>query len=166
MRATWFWRTDNEKTLKTLDQLMSMYYRSVGRGAVLLLNNTPDRSGLIPEADAKRAAEFGAEIRRRFDNALAEGRGTGREIVVRLRAPAVIDHVVSAEDIAGGERVRQYAIDGLEAGQWTELTTGSAIGHKRISSITPVLVAAVRLRITESVGTPQIRRLAVYRVSN
>jgi alpha-L-fucosidase len=60
MRATWFWRTDNEKSLKTVDRLMDMYYRSVGRGAVLLLNNTPDPSGLIPEADARRSAEFGA----------------------------------------------------------------------------------------------------------
>lgn len=37
-----------------------------GKGDVLLLNNTPDPSGLIPEPDAWRSAEFGTEIRRRY----------------------------------------------------------------------------------------------------
>jgi alpha-L-fucosidase len=164
MRATWFWRTDNERTIKSLDQLMSMYSRSVGRGAVLLLNNTPDRSGLIPEADARRSAEFGAEIRRRFGTATAEVRGSGRELVVRLSAPAVVDRVVSMEDLEGGERVREYALDGFQDGRWQELHAGTAIGHKRIDTFAPVRVEAVRLRIIQSTGTPLIRRLAVYRV--
>ena len=63
MRATWFWETGNAGTLKTVAQLMDMYEKSVGRGGLLLLNNTPDRSGLIPEEDAARAEEFGAEVR-------------------------------------------------------------------------------------------------------
>jgi len=165
MRATWFWRTDNEKTLKSIDQLMAMYYRSVGHGAVLLLNNTPDRSGLIPEADVRRSAEFGAEIRRRFGTPLAEARGRDRELAVRLSPPAVVDHVVSMEDLAGGERVRQYVVEGLSGGRWTELCAGSAIGHKKIDAFAPVQVEAVRLRVTERVGSPFLRRLAVYRVS-
>ena len=164
IRATWFWRTDNEKTLKSLDQLMRMYYRSVGRGAVLLLNNTPDRTGLIPAEDARRSAAFGAEIRRLFDKPSAAGRGRGREVVVDLDEPTLIDRVVMMEDLTGGERVRRYAIDGLERGKWRPLRAGTAIGHKRIEQLTPALVAAVRLRVVESVGTPQIRRLAVYSV--
>ncbi len=163
MRATWFWRTDNERTLKSLDQLVSMYARSVGRGAVLLLNNTPDRSGLIPETDARRSAEFGAEIRRRFGSPTAEGRGAGREVVVRLKAPERVDRVVVMEDLTGGERVRRFAIDGLEGGEWTELAEGTAIGHKRICTFAAARVEAVRLRVVESVGAPLIRRLAVYR---
>jgi alpha-L-fucosidase len=164
MRATWFWRTDNEKTIKSVDDLMRMYYRSVGRGAVLLLNNTPDRSGLIPEADARRAAEFGTEIRRRFSRPFATGHGTGRELVVNLAEAALIDHVITMEDLRGGERVRQYVIDGLERGKWRELRTGTAIGHKRIDTFAPARVEAVRLRVVQSVGTPQIRRLEVYQL--
>jgi alpha-L-fucosidase len=164
IRATWFWRTDNEKTLKSLDQLMRMYYRSVGRGAVLLLNNTPDRNGLIPTADARRSAEFGAEIRRLFDKPAGTAHGRGHDLVVELAEPMLIDRVVTLEDLAGGERVRQYAIDGLERGKWRQLHAGRAIGHKRIDLLAPVRVEAVRLRIVESVGTPQIRRLAVYSI--
>jgi alpha-L-fucosidase len=163
IRSTWFWRTDNEHTLKSVDQLMNRYDRSVGHGAVMLLNNTPDRTGLIPVADANRSAEFGAEVRRRFGVALAESRGGNREIIARLAAPSVVDHIVTMEEISEGERVRQYAIDGLADGTWTELCAGTAIGHKKIDRISPSRVEAVRLRITARSGAPRIRRLAAFR---
>lgn len=165
IRATWFWKTNNEGTLKTLPQLMDMYEKSVGRGAVLLLNNTPDRSGLIPDADAKRSAEFGAEIERRYGTAAADTSGTGREFTVQPSAPLSIESIVTMEDITHGERVRAYEIDGLIDGNWKVLVTGSAIGHKRIDRIPPTTVSAVRLRVTDAVGDPIIRRLAVHRAA-
>jgi alpha-L-fucosidase len=161
-RATWFWRTDNERTLKSVEQLMEMYYRSVGHGAVLLLNQTPDPSGLIPPSDAARAAEFGAEIRRRLGTPRGEGAGRGHDVVVRLASPAVIDHLVTMEDLREGERVREYVIEGLAGGGWQGLAAGSAIGHKKIDRLAPTRVDAVRLRVTASAGTPVIRRMAVY----
>ena len=163
IRATWFWRTNNEPTLKSVDRLMDMYYRSVGHGAVLLLNNTPDRTGLIPTTDAKRSAEFGAEIRRRFGRPLAEARGRGLELVARLARPSVVDHIVSMEEIAEGKRVRAYVVEGLAGGAWKPLCAGTAIGHKKIDRITPTEVEALRLRITSSAGAPRIRRLAAFR---
>ncbi|MFT4024013.1 MAG: hypothetical protein QM664_09555 [Flavihumibacter sp.] len=45
---------------------MKIYYRSAGRGAVMLLNATPDTLGVIPPADVARFAELGKEIERRF----------------------------------------------------------------------------------------------------
>jgi alpha-L-fucosidase len=55
----WFWAPNRDHTIKTLDHLMATYYRSVGRGGVLLLNSTPDTTGLIPESHMKRYKEFG-----------------------------------------------------------------------------------------------------------
>ena len=55
----------NEQQQKTLDRLMDMYYRSVGRNCNLLLNTTPDTTGLIPELIVPHYANFGKEIRRR-----------------------------------------------------------------------------------------------------
>ncbi len=162
IRATWFWHSDNAATLKSVGQLMDMYYRSVGHGAVLLLNQTPDRSGLIPAADAARAAEFGAEIRRRLGTPAGETSGAGPDITLRLPTATMVDHIVTMEDIREGERVRSYLVEGLVGGTWRQLAAGSAIGHKKIDRVAPVAVAGVRLRVLESVGTPLIRRLAVY----
>ncbi len=162
IRATWFWRTNNAQTLKSVDQLMEMYYRSVGHGATLLLNQTPDRTGLIPETDARRAAEFGAKIRRRLGTPLAQAHGSRPQLELRLATQAVADHVVTMEDLRDGERVRSYVIDGLVEGKWQTLASGTAIGHTKIDRIAPVRVSALRLRIVDSVGTARIRQFAAF----
>ena len=162
IRSDWFWTSTNAPTLKSVEQLMEMYYRSVGHGAVLLLNHTPDTSGLIPEVDVKRGAEFGAEICRRFAKSLAATEGKGKTVELDLGKPTKIDHVITMEDILQGERVRQYVIEGLTSGQWRELCRGTAIGHKKIDHLNPVKVAKVRLRCTKVAAEPNIRKLAVY----
>ncbi len=162
MRQDWFWNSKNAKTLKSVDQLMDMYCQSVGRGAVLILNATPDTTGLIPETDVKRAAEFGAEIQRCFGKSLAETTGSGDTVTLELGGAKRIDHVVTMEDILQGERVRAYLVEGRVNGAWTTLCEGTAIGHKKIDRVKPVEVDAVRLRTTKSVDSPMLRRLAVY----
>ncbi|MCB9844808.1 MAG: alpha-L-fucosidase [Phycisphaeraceae bacterium] len=163
MRNTWFWRTDNAHTLKSVEQLMDMYHQSVGHGAVLLLNHTPDPSGRIPEADAARAAEFGAEVRRRYGRPIVETVGRGNRVELFPSAPVEIDAVITQEDITLGERVREYVIEGLTADGWIELARGSAIGHMKIDRFAPRRVAQVRLRVLRSAGEPVIRRLAMFR---
>jgi len=161
IRRHWFWNSKNADTLKSVDELMDMYYRSVGHGAVLLLNHTPDPTGRIPEADARRSAEFGAEIQRRFGSPLAETRGEGEVIELALDGPTTIDHVITMEDIAHGERVLEYVVEGEVDGAWRELARGTAIGHKKIDRIEPTEVTKVRLRVLRGAERPIIRNLAV-----
>jgi alpha-L-fucosidase len=163
LRNTWFWRTDNEAKVKTLAQLMEMYEASVGRGCNLLLNQTPDRTGRIPEVDARRAAEFGAEIKRRYGIAAADTSGKGREFVVQPSAPLELGAVVLQEDLAGGERVRAFVVEGQTNGAWKELARGTAVGWKRIVKTPRTKVEAVRVRVLEAVGEPVLTRLAVHR---
>jgi alpha-L-fucosidase len=164
LRAHWFWSPNNEPTLKSLDELMAIYYRSVGHGAVLLMNQTPDRSGLIPEADVKRTAEFGAEIKRRFATSVAETSGHGNTVELNLKAPHQIDHIVTQEDISQGQRVREYRVEGLVVGAWRELARGTSIGQKKIDVIRPVTVSRLRWRATNAAASPVLRKLAVYDV--
>ena len=165
IRSTWFWNSHNAHTLKSVEQLMAMYHQSVGRGAVLLLNIAPDTTGLMPAADVRRTAEFGAEIRRRFGRSIAETSGQGEVVELDLGKPTRIDHVITMENILEGERVREYGIEGLVGGQWTELCCGSSIGHKKIDQFSPTEVSKVRLRVVKSAAEPQVRKLAVYSVS-
>jgi len=74
-KGQWFFHTDGEKNLKSLAELVDIYYGSVGRGAVLLLNVTPDRRGLLPEVDVVRLHELQRVIASTFEDDLcAEGR--------------------------------------------------------------------------------------------
>jgi len=162
IRSTWFWKTNNEGTLKSLDKLMDMYQRSVGHGGVLLLNQTPDRAGRIPEADAQRAAEFGAAVRKRFGTPIAETRGTGAALTLRLPAGVALGYAMTMENLAGGEQVQEYVIERRGTGAWQEWARGTAIGHKKIDVGPATPTAEVRLRITRSAGTPDIGRFAVF----
>lgn len=161
-RPDWFWSTTNANLVLTPDQLLSIYYRSVGRGAQLLLNIPPNHHGLMDEKDRASAAAFGAEIRRRFSTPLAATRGASRSITLALNKPQRIDTVILQEDIALGERVRAYTLEGRIGGQWIAIAHGTAIGHKRIQPIEPRVMDAVRLRVTEAAALPRIRTLAVF----
>jgi alpha-L-fucosidase len=160
----WFWHPDAEHKIYSLDELIDMYYRSVGRNCNLLINANIDRNGLVPAADMQRYREFGAEIRRRFGQSLAETEGRGDVVELALPKPTLIDHVIIMEQITEGQRVREYVVQGFAGGEWRELCRGSSVGHKRIQRFAPVDVTKVRWRSLKSVGDPLIRKLAAYYV--
>jgi alpha-L-fucosidase len=162
-RPDWFWSTTNESKVLTPDQLLSVYYRSVGRGTQLLLNIPANRDGLLSGRDCASAKAFGLEIARRFGKPLAETAAHGVEVTVKLDAPTQVDTVVLQEDIAKGERVRQYRIEGRADGTWHALGEGTSIGHKRIQPVEPTMVDALRILTIRSVGTPVFRSVAVFR---
>ena len=58
IRPGWFYSPSTDDKLKTVDELMEIYYASVGRNANLLLNVPPDRSGRISPVDSARLMEF------------------------------------------------------------------------------------------------------------
>lgn len=160
----WFWHPDDEASLRSLEDVLDIYYRSVGHGATLLLNVSPDNRGLLPDADAARVIEFGDEIRRRFGQSIGRTHGEGTELLLHLDSARSVNHVILMEDIAQGERVREYVLEAYIQGQWEELVRGSAIGHKKIDRFATVETDALRLRVLSSVEKPVIRSFAAYNV--
>jgi len=163
----WFWALKKEKKRKSLEQLLEIYYKSVGRGGVLLLNSTPTTDGLIPEGDMKRYQEFGDEIERRFAHPLAEISGTGNEHTIVFEKPTNVNQVVIMEDYRYGERIRKYSLLGkIEGGRWVKLNEGSSVGRKRIVVFSPATISQLRLKIDQSVGEPLIRSFKAYFVED
>ena len=158
----WFWHPNEENLLLSLEQLIDIYYRSVGHGATLLLNIAPDSRGLIPEVDVNRVIALGNEIERRFGHSLAEMMGEGEEIELELPESLIIDHIIIMEDIAFGERVHDYIIEAQSGSEWIEIVRGSAIGHKKIEQFKPISAERVRLRVLGAIDRPMIRRIAVF----
>ena len=70
-KGQWFFHTDGEHNLRTLEELLEIYYRSIGLGTVLLLNVSPDRRGQLPDADSNRLMELHQVISETFHDNLA-----------------------------------------------------------------------------------------------
>lgn len=164
----WFYSDDDEDTVKGLDELMGIYCGSVGRGANLLINIGPNREGVLPEKDAGRLLEFGAEIRRRFGNPIAavespEPDESGR-YVLKFEQPTLINCVVLEEDLAKGEAVTGYDIlvQTTHGATPVLFERGESIGHKRICQIPTVATHGLALRITNSLGEVKIKAVKAY----
>jgi alpha-L-fucosidase len=161
-RPDWFWHTTNQSQLLTKEQLLEIYYRSVGRGAQLLLNLPPDRSGRIPEPDAARARELGEEIRLRFAGPAAETSGKGPVVTLEMRGPKPLDHLVLEEDLRTGQRILSYTLEGRVGGRWQSLGGGTSVGHKKIHPIAPKPYDAIRAGFPSALAVPVLRRLAAF----
>lgn len=163
----WFWSPDNETRRKSLDDLMKIYYGSVGRGAVMLLNSSPTNDGSICEGDMKRYAELGSEIDRRFGHPLAGeteiGNGTA---TITFDRPERLNHVIIREDIRYGERIKAYAVTATDvSGKETVIAEGSMVGHCRIEVFPETEAVSVQFRATDADGDAVVRDFSSYRVT-
>ena len=70
----WFWGT-TKNTPKSIADLGSMYFGSVGNNATFLLNIPPNNEGTVDQAILDRVAEFGENIEETFDDNLAAAKG-------------------------------------------------------------------------------------------
>ncbi len=158
----WFWDKGDDHKLYPLKSLVNMYCNSVGRNSTLILGLTPDNRGLMPDADVERCRQMGTAIRNIFSNQIATTNGKGNTVELNLPADSLFDYIIIQEDIKQGERVRKFKLEYSSDGKWTELDTGSCIGHKRIIKFAPVTADKLKLTITESIPGHLITNLAAY----
>lgn len=164
-RHEWFWEPGDEEHIFPVEDLVEMYYKSVGRNSTLIMGLTPNPEGLMPEPDVIRLKEWGDEIKRRFATPIASTSGIGKRITLRLENPTAINHVILQEDITKGERIRQYEVEGLVKGKWQVLVEGQSIGHKRIEKFKTVEVSRLRIKVLKADREPQLKNLSAYFVS-
>mgnify|MGYP001810108395 CR=1 FL=1 len=74
IRPEWFYHPDEDDKVKTVPQLMDLYYNSIGRNGTMLLNFPIMPDGLIHPTDEKTAIEFGKTIKKSFAHNLAAGK--------------------------------------------------------------------------------------------
>lgn len=112
IRPGWFYRPSEDNRVKTVSQLVDIYYASVGQNASLLLNLPVDNRGLVHETDAERLIAFGKIVAADLKHDLAKGKPT------------------TATQVRGNARrfAATNATDGNEASYWATddgVTTGS-----------------------------------------
>ena len=73
IRPGWFYHAKEDGHVKTVAQLLKIYYESVGRGCNLILNVPPDRRGQIHENDVQALREWRRVLDATFATDLARG---------------------------------------------------------------------------------------------
>lgn len=73
IRPGWFYHPEEDDRVKSPDQLVDLYYRSVGHNATLLLNFPVDRRGLIHLVDSANAVRFHEMIQQQLKTNLVAG---------------------------------------------------------------------------------------------
>ena len=140
---------------------MDIWFSSVGRGANLILNVTPDSRGLIPAADSIRVMEFKAAREAYFDSIKGSCGKSGETSVVKLTAPAKC--IVIQEQIKYGQRIKSFVVEALKDGEWQTVAEGTTVGHKRILRFNETVDAKkVRVRVTDSFAKPLIKSIELY----
>ncbi|MBM7566031.1 alpha-L-fucosidase [Paenibacillus sacheonensis] len=167
--STWFYSDQDEHMVKSVGELMGLYYLSVGRGTNLLLNIGPNREGLLPAKDTAHLEAFGEEIRRRFGRPIATLAACRQEgLVWRYDAQEshLLDHIVIQEDLTEGEHVLAFRVSVLTAKthQPVAVYEGRNIGHKAIIRLPAVKAAGVIVEVTAHGGArePVLRELSIH----
>jgi alpha-L-fucosidase len=196
IRPGWFWHADENNKVRTADNLIDLYFSSVGRNSKLLLNVPPNRDGLFEQADIAALQAFAAKRSRLFADNLLRGATVrasssaaehlptqildddadlywsaaqpARDGWLELDLPAEIefDTIELQEAIAQGQNIANYRIDRWVDGAWKPLSWGTTIGHKKLERMDPVRTRKLRLVLEYGYGTPTLAKLAVYRGPN
>lgn len=157
IRPGWFYHAKEDGKVKTLEHLMDIYFKSVGRNSVLLVNVPPDPRGRFATPDVLRLREFGATIRGLYTNVIAQGTVAGRSpSVLEFGGEKSVTLVNLQEDIARGERVKAYHVDIRVGGEWRTVARGTVLGHRNLHRIAELAGDAARLVIDQCDGEPLV----------
>lgn len=181
----WFWHPNDESSLLSVDELLDIYTKTVGRGAQLMLGLAPDDTGRLPEADVVRLREFGQAVKRIYSNNLATKAmrpsdassiaaidndpatfwsAPDRHATLELHfdKPVTFDRTVTMEWLNEGQHIQEYSIEAWQNGAWKPLVHAHAIGHKKIDLFPAVTTQRVRLNLLSTVGFAAVREFQLY----
>jgi alpha-L-fucosidase len=173
IRPGWFWHQNENARVKTLAQLTDLYYKSVGRGANLLLNIPPNRDGLLQTEDIAVLRAFGDYRRATFARDLAAkakvtpsnvgGNVLAAEVIFDFAQPVTFRVIRLREDIRLGQRIDSVAVDRWNPGTWEPLATATSIGPRRLIRLEkPVEAIRLRLRVTQASASPVLSEFALF----
>jgi alpha-L-fucosidase len=170
IRPGWFYHPAEDARVKTVDELVELYFTSVGRNSKLLLNVPPTPDGVLHETDVSRLvamrqrldAMFATDIAARSRQAWRLTGDRSAAASVNLGRGAVVGIARLAEDISRGQAVARYTLEGMSGGSWRTLASGTTIGYCKLDRFAPTQLELVRVLISDSVSTPEPLRIAVY----
>jgi len=165
-RHNWFYSDFDEDTVKTIDELIGIYYYSAGRGANILINIGPDRRGVLPQADSDRLIEWGKFMKTAFANPFStKFEKTENVYTAELAEPTCVNNLVLREDINKLNVVKKFFVRAhpypLGAPPIT-IFDGKTIGNKTICVFPAFYTNKIELVIEESNGDEVLTEMSTH----
>ncbi|MEJ7736906.1 MAG: alpha-L-fucosidase [Chitinophagaceae bacterium] len=193
IRPGWFYHKAEDEKVKSPEKLLDIYYNSVGKNSVLLLNIPPDKRGRVNESDIRSMQEWKRLRDETFSINLAKGatihspngvnskaltdgkhktywttrqNDTTAIVNFSFNKPITFDVLELQENIAVGQRIEHYILEYNQNNEWKKVAEGTTVGYKRLMRFDPVTATNVRLRIISSRLSPTLSEFGLYHQPN
>ena len=183
IRPGWFWNEKENSKVRTAKNLVNLYYQSVGRNSLLLLNIPPNKDGLFEETDIRAIDSFRNILNKTFEHNLAAGKiekgltdkklntfismNESDPLVIDLGKIQAFDRLMLQENIQHGQHIRQGSWEYWDGNNWQLIQTFSTVGHKRLLRFNTIQTSKLRLTITgiKNSDKVQLSEIGIYKAS-
>jgi alpha-L-fucosidase len=195
IRPGWFYHDNEDSLVKSPEKLVDIYFSSVGRNSVLLLNLPPDKRGLIHENDIKSLEGMTTILEGTFKTNLAQ---TAKISIVSKAGTSDIMNMVDEdnktfwqpnqknlpliiefdfgtekffdclklqENFRNGQRVENFILEIWQDGNWQKTAEGTTIGYQRLLRFEPAKARKARLVISAARDIPEISTIGFYKTA-
>ena len=182
IRKGWFFHDSENNTVKTPKELVELYYKSVGRNGVFLLNIPPNINGLFEETDVNAIKEMRMILNETFAKNLAKNKavylltdkkiGTsiplqiGQIWELKFNQNVQIDRVMLQENIGKGQMIEAFTIQYWDGAGWKSLCDASTVGYKRLLKTKLVETSKIRMKIHKAKGIINLAEIGFYKASD
>jgi alpha-L-fucosidase len=181
IRPGWFYHEKEDSKVRTPQNLVDLYYTSVGRNSLLLLNIPPNKQGLFANQDEKNLYEYRSILDETFKKNLAKKGGSksltdnkletfvtlqdNQPYEIKLKKKTSFDRICLQENIAEGQRNEEALIEFWDGKNWKEITPLTTIGYKRLLRFPLVTANKIRITVKKSIKPVQLAEVGLYKAS-
>lgn len=189
IRPGWFYHQAEDAKVKTLEELFSIYLKSVGRGANLLLNVPPDYSGRFTEFDSLalmgfkklRDANFKKNLLKDATILVANNKTkvltdqkpktfvplkNNESIIINLNKEIAINCIQLKEAIQFGQSVKKFIVQLYNSkGDLVREVEATTIGHNRLLTFPSVDASKLKISILDTKAETKLSEIAAYSIS-
>lgn len=191
IRPGWFYHESQDSLVRTPENLMELYFASVGRGGGMLLNIPPDRRGQLGRNDVCSILAFDKMLKKAFSVNLLNGAlaksstqingvpsilsggffaptkdDEAMTLTIKLPCKTEINTLLLGEAVELGQKitmVKAYArLDGIK----TELFTAKSVGYKLIKRFDTISTDEIIIEIPESLDAPVLDKIGAYLIND
>lgn len=172
IRPGWFYHAAEDAKVRSVDDLVGLYFSSVGRNGKLLLNVPPTRDGLLHRTDVERLIgmrralddQFGAELGAVRTMEWRVHNKTTATLDMNIGASTLVNLIRLEENITRGQRVARYTISGaFGVDEPKPIVSGTTIGYAKLERLSPPRrLSRIRLTIEDAVAEPEQVRVRVF----